>query len=129
MADTKLTPNQLRRIEELQGFARDLAHVKRLVAELESQRAARPAVLQRLASRIAREFSRMRQRTIGANIGTVADVAGSLSTMATRGQGMMMKLRGLNDGVAAIALQLDKALKDATTPEKRPSGTDTPAES
>lgn len=129
MADAKLTPNQLRRIEEIQGFLRDLAHLKRLVADLESQRAARPAVLQRLSSRIAREFSQMRQRTIGANIGTVADVAGSLSTMATRGQGMLMKLRGLNDGVATIALQLDRALKDATTPEKGPSGTDAPAQS
>jgi hypothetical protein len=122
MAEAKLTPNQLRRIEEIQGFLRDVDHLKRLVAELESQRASRPAVLQRISSQLARGFSQMRQRAIGANIGTIADVAGALSTMAGRSQGLVMKLRGLNDGVASLTMQLDHALKDAMTPEKRESG-------
>jgi hypothetical protein len=128
MADIKLSPNQLRRIEQIQGFLHDLTHLKRLVAELESQRAAKPAVLQRISSQISREFSQMRQRAIGANIGTVADVAGACSTMAGRSQGLMMKLRGLNDGVASLSMQLDHAMKEAMTPEKRPSGMETPPE-
>jgi hypothetical protein len=123
MAEAKLTPNQLRRIEEIQGYLRDLAHLKRLVAELESNRAARPVVLQRISHQISREFSQMRQRAISANIGTVADVAGTLSTMSGRSQGLVMKLRGLNDGIASLSMQLDHALKDAMTPEQRPSGT------
>jgi hypothetical protein len=126
MADTKLTPNQLRRIEDIQGFLRDLAHLKRLVAELESQRAAKPVVLQRISSQLSREFSQMRQRAIGANIGTIADVAGALSTMAGRSQGLVMKLRGLNDGLASLSMQLDHALRDAMTPEARSSGTVSP---
>jgi len=128
MAEIKLTPNQLHRIDQVQGFLRDLAHLKRLVAELESQRAAKPVVLQRISSQISREFSQMRQRAISANIGTIADVAGALSTMAGRSQGFVMKLRGLNDGIASLSMQLDHALKDAMTPEKRPSGTATPPE-
>jgi hypothetical protein len=126
MAEVKLTPNQLRRIEVVQGFLRDVAHLKRLLAELEAQRAARPVVLQRISSQLSREFSQMRQRAISANIGTIADVAGALSTMAGRSQGMMMKLRGLNEGLASLSLQLDQALKDAMTPEKRPTGASEP---
>lgn len=126
MADVKLTPNQLRRIEEVQGFLRDVAHLKRLVAELESQRGARTVVQQRISSQIARECSQFRHRAITANIGTIADVAGALSTMAGRSQGLVMKLRGLNDGIASLSLQLDQALKVARTPEQRPSGTAVP---
>ena len=118
MPDPKLTPNQLRRIEEIQGFLRTVEQVKKLVGELESNRAARPQVLQEISSRIARELSRMRQRAIGANIGTVADVAGGLATMANRSQGLLMKIRGLNDGVASLHFQLDRALTAAMTPEK-----------
>lgn len=128
MAELKLTPNQLRRIEEIQGYLRNLDHLKRLVAELESQRAAKPVVLQRISSQISREFSQMRQRAISANIGTVADVAGALSTMAGRSQGFVMKLRGLHDGIASLSMQLDHALKDAATPERRESGQATPPE-
>ena len=127
MADPKLTPNQVRRIEEIQGFLRTVALVKKLTGELDSNRAARPQILEDLSSRISRELFKMRQRAIAANVGTVADVAGSLATMAKRSQGLQMKIRGLNDGIASLAIQLDRALAMAQVPEqKRPSGTQRP---
>jgi hypothetical protein len=119
MAEQKLTPNQMRRIEQIEGFQKTVALVKKLVGELESNRAARPQILQDISARIARELSRMRQRAQGANIGTVADVAGNLSTMAVRSQGLLMKIRMLNDGVASLSFQLDRALTAATTPEDK----------
>jgi len=119
MAEQKLTPNQMRRIEQIEGFQKTVALVKKLVGELESNRAARPQILQDIAARIARELSRMRQRAQGANIGTVADIAGNLSTMAVRSQGLLMKIRMLNDGVASLSFQLDRALTAATTPEDK----------
>ena len=123
MAEPKLTPNQLRLAEEIQGFLKTIAQVKKLVGELESNRAARVEILQGISSQIAREFSRLRQRAISANIGTVADVAGSLATMAGRSQGLQMKIRNLNEGVASLTFQLERALAVAMTPEeKRPSG-------
>jgi hypothetical protein len=128
MADTKLTANQVRRIEEIQGFITALAHVKKLVLELESSRAARVQVIQGISSQIAREFSQMRQRAIRANIGTLADVAGSLSLTAGRSQGLQMKLRILHEGIVSLGFQLDHALKDASTPEKKPSQSQTPPE-
>ncbi len=119
MAEPKLTPIQMQRIDQIQGFLKTVALVHKLVGELEANRAARPQILQEMCARIARELSRMRQRSIGANVGTVADVAGSLATLATRSQGLLMKIRGLKDGVASLTFQLDRALVQAQTPEEK----------
>lgn len=123
MAEPKLTPIQLQRIDQITGFLKTVSLVKKLVGELEANRAARPQILQEICSRISRELSRMRQRAISANIGTVADVAGGLSTMATRSTGLLMKIRGLKDGVASLTFQLDRALVQAQTPEEKRDGT------
>lgn len=129
MAQPKLSANQLRRIEEIQGFITAHAHIKKLVLELEGSKAARVPVIQNLSSQIARELSQMRQRAIRANIGTLADVAGSLSLVAGRSQGLQMKLRMLHEGLVSIGFQLDHALKAASTPEEpRPSQVQQPPE-
>jgi hypothetical protein len=71
----------------------------------------------------------MRQRAIRANIGTLADVAGSLSLTAGRSQGLQMKLRILHEGIVSLGFQLDHALKAASTPEAtKPSQPQTPSE-
>lgn len=119
MAEAKLTPIQAQRIEQITGFIKTVDLVKKLVGELEANRAARPQILQELCARISRELLRMRQRAVGANIGTVADVAGGLATMANRSTGLLMKIRGLKDGIASLAFQLDRALVQAQTPEDK----------
>ena len=113
----KRTAAQQRRMDELRAFVRAVEHVQKLVAELESSRAARAQVIDNLCGAIARELSQLRQRAMTANIGTVADTAGALSVMATRGGGLAMKLRGLTEGVHSMLLQLDQALKQASAPE------------
>jgi hypothetical protein len=103
---------------------RAVDHVKKLVAELESNRAAKPSIINGICGNIARELSHMRQRALTANLGTLPDVAGSLAMVAGRqGTGIMMKVRALNDGVNSMTMQLDQALKMAH--EARP---ETPAE-
>lgn len=119
MADPKLTPLQAERVQRIEEFQKSLARIKKLIGELESNRAARPQVLQETGNQIAREFSRFRARAIGANIGTVADLAGQLSVAAGRSSGLLMKIRTLNDGVASLTFQLDRALTAATTPEPK----------
>lgn len=122
MADQKLTPLQAERVQQVQDFQKRLAHIRKLVGELESSRAARPQVLQDIGNQIAREFSQLRARAVGASIGTLADVAGQLSIAASRSSGLLMKIRALNDGVASLSFQLDRAMTAATTPEpKRPA--------
>ena len=57
----------------------------------------------------------------------MADVAGQLSIAASRSSGLLMKIRTLNDGIASLSFQLDRALTAAMTPEpKRPSGAEPP---
>ena len=119
MAESKLTPIQAQRVEQITGFLKTVDLVKKLVGDLEANRAARPQILQEICARIARELSRMRIRAVGANVGTVADVAGGLSTMAGRSTGLLMKIRGLKDGIASLSFQLDRALQQAQTPEDK----------
>lgn len=118
MAQEKLSAAQVRRIEEVEAFQRTVAKVRTLVAELESNRAAKNTIVQGLCAAIARELSQMRQRALTANIGTVGDTAGALAVMANRSGGINMKLRGLGDGLNSIDIQLDQSLKAALTPEK-----------
>ena len=121
MAGQKLSANQVRRIEELQMYVRTVDHVRKLVAELESNRAARPVIINGIAASISRELSQMRQRLMTANVGTLADLAGNLAVVANRqGAGMNVKLRALQDGMNSMSMQLDQALKAAheAPPEK-----------
>src|SRR3990170_1455403 len=115
----KLTPNQVRRIEEIQQFVRTVEHVKKLIAELEGNRAARPVIINNICGAIARELSQMRQRALSANVGTLADVAGGLAVIASRqGSGLNFKIRALAEGVNSLTIQLEQSLKAATQPEK-----------
>ena len=119
MAVQKQSANQIRRIEELQGYVRTLDHVRRLVAELEANRAAKPKIINGICGNIARELSHMRQRALTANLGTLPDVAGQLAVVANRaGTGINMKVRALADGVNSMTIQLDQSLKAAHEPEK-----------
>lgn len=110
----KQSANQIRRIEELQQYVRIVDHVRKLIAELESNRAAKPKILNIICGNIARELSHMRQRALTANLGTLPDVAGTLAIVANRaGTGINMKVRALADGINTMSIQLDQALKTA----------------
>ncbi len=119
MAVQKQSANQIRRIEELQGYVRTVDHVRKLVAELEANRAAKPKIINGICGNIARELAHMRQRALTANLGTLPDVAGQLAVVANRaGTGINMKVRALADGVNSMTIQLDQSLKAAHEPEK-----------
>jgi hypothetical protein len=110
----KQSATQIRRIEELQHYVRTVDKVRKLIAELEANRAAKLSILNGICGTIARELSHMRQRALTANLGTLPDVAGSLAMVAGRaGTGIMMKVRALHDGLNSITMQLDQALKMA----------------
>lgn len=118
MADA-LTAEQRRRIDEVHGHLAAVQHIKRLVADLESSRAARATIIQGICESIARELSELRQRTLTAKLGSVPDIAGAMSVMASRGAGLNTKLRGLGEGVVSLTMELDQALRSASTPADR----------
>ena len=115
----KLTVGQMELIEAIEQFQKVVEHSHHLVQELAANRAAPAKILAKICESIARDMSQMRQRALTSNIGTIADVAGSLAVMAARGGGMSMKLRGLEDGVSSLRMQLEHALKMASTIEKK----------
>ena len=120
---TKLTADQQRRVGDIQQFQKVVEHVAKLVAELNSSRAAKATFIDNICESIARQLSQMRQRALTSGVGTIADVAGAMSVMAGRGGGIDMKIRGLSDGGNSLRMQLDQALKQAMTPEpKQPPG-------
>src|SRR5256886_15456166 len=81
MPPPKLTADQLRRIEEIEEFQRAADHLKHLVTELEGNRAGQTRTIQQLSEKIANAASQMRQRALTANVGTIADLAGTMSVM------------------------------------------------
>lgn len=112
----KLSADQVRQIEEIQDYQRVADRVKHLVTELEANRAGQTRTIQQLCEKIANETAQMRQRALSSGIGTIADVAGAMSVMAGRGGGILLKIRGLADGVNSLQMQLEAALKRAMTP-------------
>jgi len=120
VAQQKLTAEQMRRIEEIEEFRHAAEHLMHLVKELESNRAGQTRTIQQLSEKIVNASSQMRQRALTANIGTIADVAGTMSVMAGRGGGINMKIRALSDAVNSLNMQLEAAIKHAMAPPEPP---------
>ena len=119
MAGQKLSPNQQRRVDQLLDFQKTVDHVRRLIAELDGNRAARAQIIDNICGAIARELSQMRQRAMAGNVGTLGDTAGALAVLAARGgTGIAFKIRALMDGVNSMSMQLDQSLKQAMQPDK-----------
>ena len=129
MAGVKLSAAQQRRVDQLTELQKIVGHTRATLKELESNRAAKATVVNNLSGMIAREMQQMRQKLLTSPVGTVGDLAGNLSVVAGRSQGMNVKIRALNDGLNSIDMQLDLAMKNAMQPEKddkKPAG-DQPA--
>ena len=118
MAGVKLSANQQRKVDQILELQKIVDHTKTTVKELESSRAAKTSVINNLSGMIAREMQQMRQRLLTSPVGTVGDLAGNLSIVASRNAGINVKIRALNDGIVSINMQLDLALKNAMQPEK-----------
>ena len=124
----KLSAQQQRRVDDILGFIKTVEHVKKLVAELDSSRAAKAMVINNISSMIERDLSTMRQRALTANVGTLADQAGTLSVVAGRsGGGIALKIRALTEGVNSLMMQLDNALKAAMKADAEPPKPGKPA--
>lgn len=115
----KLSAAQQRRVDQLTDYQKTVDHVKRLTAELESNRAARAMIIDNICGSIARELAQLRQKAMTQPVGTLGDTAGALAVLAGRGgAGIALKLRALGDGITTMSMQLDQAMKQALQPEK-----------
>ena len=113
MTVARLSLVQQEWIATIQGFQRTVAHVKHLVAELDGNRAASMSVINGYSASIERELSQLRQRSLVTHLGTLGDMAGSMSVLAGRSIGIALKIRGLTEGVQSLEFELDVALAKA----------------
>lgn len=129
MAGVKLSAAQQRKVDQILELQKIIGHTRATLKELESSRAAKASVVNNLSAMIAREMQQLRQKLLTSPVGTVGDLAGNLSIVAGRSQGMNVKIRALNDGLNSIDMQLDQALKTAMKPEEegKPGTGDEPA--
>src|SRR5437867_12192639 len=103
----KLTADQQRRAGEIRQFQTVVEHVAKLVAELDSNRAAKATFIDNLCESIARQLSQLRQRALTSGIGTIADVAGGVAAMAGPGGRVHRKVRGLAGRGESLGMELD----------------------
>ena len=70
----------------------------------------------------ARQLDELKAQAAALSLTGLADTAGLMGTMARRGGGLQMKVRGLRELLGSLKINYEAAMRSATTPE-------TPAES
>ena len=66
---------------------------------------------------LARLLDDIKGNAGGLSLGGVADTAGLMGTMARRGGGLQVKVRGLRELLGSLKINYEAALRQATTPE------------
>lgn len=66
---------------------------------------------------MARQLDELKAQAQGYGLNGLAEAAGIMATLARRGGGLQMRLRGLRDGLASLKVHYDGALRSASTPE------------
>jgi hypothetical protein len=108
MATLKLSVKATEIVGYLEGLIKETEHYASLVEQFASPNAKHADMY---AAQLARELGHLRQKAMTYNLGYVADRAGQLGVMATRGGSQMMKSRLLRDGVAAFRSLLEQTIK------------------
>jgi hypothetical protein len=108
VAGDKLSSTASARLDTLNQYRLAVGRVKKMVTELESNRAGKTQVIQQIGANISRDLTHLRNRALIDNFQMIGDSAGALGVLATRGTGLAMKLRGLNEGLASIEKMFDQ---------------------
>ncbi len=108
MAGSKLSAKATETIEYLEALLKETDHFAALV---EQYAAAKTKGSDAYATQLGRELGHLRQKAMMRNLGFIADTAGQLSVMASRGGSPMMKSRMLRDGVVAFRSLVERTIK------------------
>jgi len=108
MPGFKLSAKATETVEYLEAVLKLADHYTALVEQFA---AAKTKNSDMYASQLARELSQLRQKAMMKNLGFIADTAGQLGVMASRGGSPMMKGRMLRDGVAAFRSLVERTIK------------------
>lgn len=110
----KLSSKQQAMLAVLETFPPKFDHIHRLIEEIASLRAD-----EALVRRLARMLDEMKAAAGGIGEGALADTLGIMATLARRGGGVQMKVRGLRETFGALKTNFEGAMKAATREEDK----------
>ncbi len=64
-----------------------------------------------------RQLDELKASAAALSLSNLADTAGLMSTMARRGGGIQVRVRGLRELLGSLKINYEKAVRQATTPE------------
>jgi hypothetical protein len=108
----KLSSRQVAQLEFLQTLPKRFQRIHAVIEEMSALRA--DDVVVRGLTRLLDEI---KAKSSGLSLTGLADTAGLMSTMARRGGGLQMKVRGLRELFGSLKINYEAALRSATTPE------------
>ena len=104
----KLTSRQQATLAVLETFPPKFDHIHRAIEEMGSLKMDEASV-----RRLARMLDEMKAGAASIGEGALAETLGIMGTMARRGGGLQMKVRGLRESFGALRINFDGALQAA----------------
>ena len=108
----KLSSRQVAQLEYLQTLPRRFQRIHAVIEEMSALRADDVVV-----RGLIRLLDEIKGKSGGLSLTNLADTAGLMATMARRGGGLQMKVRGLRELFGSLKINYEAALRSATTPE------------
>jgi hypothetical protein len=108
----KLSSRQLAQVEFLQALPPKFQRIHAVVEEMSALRADDVVV-----RGLIRLLDELKHKAGALSLTNLADTAGLMATMARRGGGLQMKVRGLRELLGSLKINYEGAMRAATTPE------------
>ena len=108
----KLSSRQLAQLAFLQTLPAKFGRIHNVVEEMAGLRADDVVV-----RGLARLLDQMKAEAGGLSLTGISETAGIMGTMARRGGGLQMKVRGLRELASSLKINYEAALRSASTPE------------
>jgi chemotaxis protein histidine kinase CheA len=115
MSGAKLSSRQQAQLEFLQTVPPKLQRFHKAIEQMAALQADEAAVRS-----FVRALEELKAGAQALSLTGMAETAGLMATMARRGGGLQMKVRGLREFLGSLKLKYDGALRQATTPEAAP---------
>jgi hypothetical protein len=108
----KLSSRQQAQLDYLQSLPPRFQRMHAVIEEMSALRADEVVV-----RGFARQLDELKAQAAALSITGLADTAGLMGTMARRGGGLQMKVRGLRELLGSLKINYEAAMRSATTPE------------
>jgi chemotaxis protein histidine kinase CheA len=117
MSGAKLSSRQQAQLAFLQTVPPKLERFHRTIEQMSALQADEAAV-----RGFTRALDELKAGAQAMSLTGLAETAGLMGTMARRGGGLQMKVRGLRELLGSLKIKYEGALRLATTPEAAPPG-------